>query len=396
GRRVEHTAEYAYGQPATDLVYDLAGHVAAEHVIASGGFIHQEIYAGSLHVASYSDYMYFDFDSALGTGRYRQSINGPAPESCESLPFGDALSCQDPDTDGWTDDSPMHFAGSEHDSESNLEHFWFRQYSNTQGRWLSPDPAGLAAANPADPQSWNRYAYVENQPLTMIDPLGLCPTGWFCQSITVYGWVGDPGPGAAGGMEWGHPKPYSDAKDDRPQPGGGCILCGPWYVAPTPPPTFKQALDCIGQIGQDLSLGGLLNDATGGAVGNGPLATALLDNPLADGASFFGNLASGKYSSAASTAGSTAAGYAATKFGPEAAAKVGSLIPNLSFRLNFGSVSASSVSEFSFDASLSLGTAATAGASALGAALNDFGQVLKLPWDLSALGFAAIGCAVAQ
>lgn len=34
-----------------------------------------------------------------------------------------------------------------------------------QGRWPSPDPAGIAAANPANPQSWNRYAYMLNNPL---------------------------------------------------------------------------------------------------------------------------------------------------------------------------------------------------------------------------------------
>ena len=38
---------------------------------------------------------------------------------------------------------------------------------------MSPDRAGLAAVNPADPQSWNRYAYVMNNPLALIDPSGL-------------------------------------------------------------------------------------------------------------------------------------------------------------------------------------------------------------------------------
>jgi hypothetical protein len=39
-----------------------------------------------------------------------------------------------------------------------------------QGRWLSPDPAGLAAANSSDPQ---RYAYVGNRPTNTTDSLGL-------------------------------------------------------------------------------------------------------------------------------------------------------------------------------------------------------------------------------
>jgi hypothetical protein len=30
---------------------------------------------------------------------------------------------------------------------------------NSEGRWVSPDPAGIAAVDPTNPQSWNRYAY---------------------------------------------------------------------------------------------------------------------------------------------------------------------------------------------------------------------------------------------
>ncbi|MGH9506607.1 MAG: RHS repeat-associated core domain-containing protein, partial [Terriglobales bacterium] len=69
--------------------------------------------------------------------------------------------------------------------------FPFREYSSIQGRWLSPDPAGLAAVNPANPQTWNAYAYVANQPLEYTDPTGLitqqamltpvaCPSPWMC------------------------------------------------------------------------------------------------------------------------------------------------------------------------------------------------------------------------
>ena len=36
------------------------------------------------------------------------------------------------------------------------------------------DPAGLAAVDATNPQTWNRYAYVGNTPITAIDPLGLC------------------------------------------------------------------------------------------------------------------------------------------------------------------------------------------------------------------------------
>jgi RHS repeat-associated protein len=48
----------------------------------------------------------------------------------------------------------------------------YREYSIPQGRWISPDPAGLAAVDPSNPQSWNRYAYVRNNPLALVDPTG--------------------------------------------------------------------------------------------------------------------------------------------------------------------------------------------------------------------------------
>jgi len=40
-------------------------------------------------------------------------------------------------------------------------------------RWISPDPAGVAVADPSNPQTWNRYAYVVNNPLQFTDPTGL-------------------------------------------------------------------------------------------------------------------------------------------------------------------------------------------------------------------------------
>jgi RHS repeat-associated protein len=62
--------------------------------------------------------------------------------------------------------------GSQNDG-STLDDFMYRRYSATQGRWISPDPAGLAAVDPTSPQSWNRYAYAMNNPLSYVDPTGL-------------------------------------------------------------------------------------------------------------------------------------------------------------------------------------------------------------------------------
>jgi RHS repeat-associated protein len=64
------------------------------------------------------------------------------------------------------------FTGDEHDSESNLEHTQFRQLSSVEGRWLSPDPY-MGSMDLTNPQSLNRYAYVNNNPLVATDPSGL-------------------------------------------------------------------------------------------------------------------------------------------------------------------------------------------------------------------------------
>src|SRR5207244_3032490 len=68
------------------------------------------------------------------------------------------------------------FTGMNQDTVSSgsypLYDFLMREHHPVWGRWLSPDPAGLAAANPSNPQSWNRYAYVLNNPLSSVDPSG--------------------------------------------------------------------------------------------------------------------------------------------------------------------------------------------------------------------------------
>jgi len=104
----------------------------------------------------------------LGTERVRTVFTNPTYlESCSSLPFGDALTCQ-----GNGDFSTLHFTGKEHDYESGLDYFGARFDASSFGRFMSPDPL-LNSAHPGEPQSWNRYSYVANNPMRNVDPLGL-------------------------------------------------------------------------------------------------------------------------------------------------------------------------------------------------------------------------------
>ncbi len=55
--------------------------------------------------------------------------------------------------------------------KTGLDYFGARYYSSAQGRFTSPD-VPLIAQRPGDPQSWNLYAYVRNNPLIYIDSTG--------------------------------------------------------------------------------------------------------------------------------------------------------------------------------------------------------------------------------
>jgi RHS repeat-associated protein len=70
------------------------------------------------------------------------------------------------------DTSPMHFTGKQRDGESGLDFFRARYNESTVGRFMSPDPL-LASARVSSPQTWNRYSYALNNPVTILDPNGL-------------------------------------------------------------------------------------------------------------------------------------------------------------------------------------------------------------------------------
>ncbi len=73
------------------------------------------------------------------------------------------------------------FTSKERDAETGLDFFEARYYSGAQGRFVSPDPYNIITEAEdrqhletylKQPQNWNRYAYVWNNPLRYVDPHG--------------------------------------------------------------------------------------------------------------------------------------------------------------------------------------------------------------------------------
>jgi len=66
----------------------------------------------------------------------------------------------------------------ERDNETGLDYFGERYYASTMGRFTTVDPL-MASATTHDPQSFNRYTFVLNNPLRNVDPDGLkAKTPW--------------------------------------------------------------------------------------------------------------------------------------------------------------------------------------------------------------------------
>jgi RHS repeat-associated protein len=62
----------------------------------------------------------------------------------------------------------LRYPGQTADQESGLYYNYFRWYNSSIGRYTQVDPIGLRGG-------WNVFAYAENIPLVLFDPLGLAP-----------------------------------------------------------------------------------------------------------------------------------------------------------------------------------------------------------------------------
>jgi RHS repeat-associated protein len=106
------------------------------------------------------------------------SFNGVSRH--DYMPFGEELYVGTggrTSTEGYnTDNVRQHFTGYEADVETGLNFAQARYQSPVQGRFTSVDPLGRSA-NVLNPQSFNRYSYVLNNPTNLTDPFGLMTKG---------------------------------------------------------------------------------------------------------------------------------------------------------------------------------------------------------------------------
>jgi len=125
-----------------------------------------------------------------GTERVRSDVNGESFETCSNLPFGDAQTCT-----GSLEASPLHFTGKQRDTETGNDYFGARYYGSTMGRFMSPDysetPEAMPYADLSNPQSFNRYVYLNDNPIGGIDADGHCGPG---SGVTVHKFSEDKAP----------------------------------------------------------------------------------------------------------------------------------------------------------------------------------------------------------
>jgi RHS repeat-associated protein len=181
------------GGGSTTYVHDAFGNLAAEYTTGSTP-------------ASPCATCYLSWDH-LGSTRMVTDASGAvvAKGRHDYLPFGYEVpgntGARSATTWGGPDYLTAKYTGAERDAESGFDYLSARYHAGMQGRFLSADP-GNAGADLGNPQSWNGYSYVLDNPLANIDPTGLSCV------ILDNGTQGDDGDGLGcegAGVEPGNP-----------------------------------------------------------------------------------------------------------------------------------------------------------------------------------------------
>ena len=165
---LNHQVRQNYPSVSSEVLFGANGQIASLE-LAGGAQIMGKAYWGNMPIESYqvgANKAYFQhFDWNLNkrlTSDYSGAVYGKHAE----LPFGDGFQNVTGSRDNTFDDF-----GGMWDIGLTM-HAQFREYSDMEGSWMQPDPY-QGSYDFSNPQSLNRYAYVNGMPLSFVDPRGL-------------------------------------------------------------------------------------------------------------------------------------------------------------------------------------------------------------------------------
>jgi RHS repeat-associated protein len=141
---------------------DLSGNLTDEYVFFDGERVAHKSTNG----------VFYYFSDHLKTASVVTDSLGNIKSESDFYPWGGELQFVNNDSNHYK------FTGKERDSETQLDYFGARFYSNGLGRFVSADwsatPAPVPYANFGDPQTLNLYGFVGGNPATKADPDGHC------------------------------------------------------------------------------------------------------------------------------------------------------------------------------------------------------------------------------
>lgn len=165
GRMVEKGSGSTY----TQFVYRPSG---AKLAIYSGGLVKGTVPlpGGSTAIYNSSGLNYIRHTDWLGSSRLATTWTHTVYSKEAYAPFGETYNESGTPDRSFTGQDQDVTTGSGGGGEYD---FLFRKYDPSAGRWLSPDPAGWAAVAQDNPQTFDRYSYVLNNPMSLTDIYGL-------------------------------------------------------------------------------------------------------------------------------------------------------------------------------------------------------------------------------
>ncbi|WP_247315908.1 RHS repeat-associated core domain-containing protein, partial [Ralstonia pseudosolanacearum] len=152
---------------ATRYVYDGAGHLIGEYD-QSGNAIEETVYLDDTPVATVKNGTpYYIYADQIDTPRVITDTNNLMVWRWDQAdPFGATLPDENPTSLG-SFTYNLRFPGQVYDAETGKHYNANRDYDPAGGRYVQSDPIGLNGGQPST------YAYVDSNPISVIDPDGL-------------------------------------------------------------------------------------------------------------------------------------------------------------------------------------------------------------------------------